>query len=64
MHPKLQELLEKKISVYESIINEIKITDFELLAEFEKEFRKIQNIDDEIHEDPEIALQKVLKIKL
>jgi len=64
LNPKYQELLEKKIRVYEKIINDMKTIDFELVAEFEKEFIKLQNIDEEINNDPETSIQKVLKIKL
>ena len=64
MNPKMHELLDKKIKVYESIIDRIKDIDFELLSEFEKEFIKLQNIDDEINNDPQLSMEKVLKIRL
>jgi len=64
LNPKMYELLEKKIKVYEIIINKIKDIDFELLSEFEKEFIKLQNIDNEISNDPELSMEKVLKIRL
>ena len=60
----MHELLDKKIKVYESIIDRIKDIDFELLSEFEKEFIKLQNIDDEINNDPQLSMEKVLKIRL
>lgn len=64
MNKKLQELYESKIKIYERIINEIKEIDFELIAEFEKEFRKLENIDKVIKTNPDLMKQKLLKIRL
>lgn len=64
MNPKLQELYEKKIKVYETIITEIKEIDFMLVAEFEKEFKQIENIDRQINDDPKLSIEKLMKVKL
>lgn len=64
MNNKLQELYESKIKVYEYIIDEIKDIDMELIAEFEKEFKKIDDIDRRIIMDPELSTEQLLKIKL
>jgi len=64
MNKKLQELYESKIKIYEKIINEIKEIDFELIAEFEIEFKKIDNINKTIATEPELFKQQLLKIKL
>lgn len=64
MNPKLQELYEKKIKIYESMIAEIKEIDFELLAEFEKEFKQLENIDRQINDDPKLSVEKLMKVKL
>lgn len=64
MNKRLQELYEAKIKVYESIINEIKTIDFEILMEFEKEFTKLEDIDRRIKTDPELVTQQLMKIKL
>ncbi len=64
MNDKLQELYEAKIKIYEYIISEIKGIDFALLAEFESEFRKIDDLNRKINSDPELYKQQLLKIKL
>ena len=64
MNPKLQELYEKKIKVYETIISEIKDIDFELIAEFEKEFKQLESIDRQINDDPKLSIEKLMKVKL
>lgn len=64
INEKLQELYEAKIKIYEKIIKEIKEIDFELVVEFEKEFKKLEDIDRRINSDPEMSTQKLLKIKL
>jgi len=64
MNIDLQELLQQKINIYESIIDEIKDIDFALIAQFEKEFIKIKNIDSKINDDPKLSLEKVMKIRL
>lgn len=64
MNKKLQELYESKIKIYEQIINEIKEIDFELIVEFEKEFKKIDSINKKIATEPDLFRQQLLKIKL
>ena len=64
MNEKLQELYEAKIKIYESIINEIKQIDFGLVAEFESEFKKIDDINRRINSDPELSKEQLLKIRL
>ncbi len=64
MNPKLQELLESKIKVYEKIISEIKDVDYTLIAEFYPEFEKLEKIDRSINEDPALTTERVMKIKL
>lgn len=64
MNPKMQELLERKIKVYESIISGIKDIDYSILSEFYSEFEKIENIDRRIKEDPSLFVERVMKIKL
>jgi len=64
MNPKLQELYERKIRIYESIIDEIKNIDFELLIDFEKEFKQLENINRQIAEDPKLSIEKLMKVKL
>jgi|SaaInlStandDraft_4_1057021.scaffolds.fasta_scaffold28131_2 hypothetical protein len=64
MNKKLQELYESKIRVYERIIDEIKSIDISLISEFEKEFKKIEDIDRRIKSDPELSIEQLLKIKL
>jgi hypothetical protein len=64
MNPKLQELYEKKIKIYETMIKEIKDIDFELIMEFEKEFKQIENIDRQIQDDPKLSMEKLMKVKL
>ena len=64
MNPKLQELLEKKIRIYEGIISEIKGADFELISQFYSEFQSLENIDKSIKSDPSLMTEMVMKIKL
>ncbi len=64
MNDKLQELYEAKIKIYESIISEIKEIDFALLAEFESEFKKLDDLNRKINSDPELYKQQLLKIRL
>lgn len=64
MNDKLQELYESKIKIYEYIISEIKEIDFALIAEFESEFRKIDDLNRKINDDPELYKQQLLKIRL
>lgn len=64
MNPRLQELLESKIKVYEKIISEIKDVDYELIAEFYPEFEKLEKIDRTINDDPALTTERVMKIKL
>ena len=64
MNKKLQELYESEIRVYERIIDEIKSIDISLISEFEKEFKKIEDIDRRIKSDPELSIEQLLKIKL
>lgn len=64
MNDKLQELYEAKIKIYEGIISEIKEIDFALLAEFESEFKKLDDLNRKINSDPELYKQQLLKIKL
>ena len=64
MNPKLQELLEKKIRIYEGIISEIKDIDFELISQFYSEFQSLENIDKSIKSDPSLLAEIVMKIKL
>lgn len=64
MNPKLQELLEKKIRIYEGIISEIKDMDFNLISQFYSEFQSLENIDKSIKSDPSLMTEMVMKIKL
>ncbi len=64
MNKQLQELLERKIKIYEHIISEIKTNDFELIAKFESAFQKIENIDRTINSDDKLHVEKLLKIRL
>lgn len=64
MNEKLQELYEAKIKIYESIITEIKQIDFGLIAEFETKFKKIDDINRRINNDPELSKEQLLKIRL
>ena len=64
MNEKLQELYEAKIKIYESIIYEIKELDFALIAEFESEFKKLDDINRRIINDPELSKEQLLKIRL
>ena len=64
MNPKLQEILESKIKVYETIINGIKEIDYSVLSEFYSEFDKLEKLDRKIKEDPQMATERVMKIKL
>ena len=64
MSEKLQELYEAKIRIYESIISKIKDIDFEILVEFETEFKKLDELNKRITDDPELAKQQLLKMRL
>ena len=64
MNPKLQELLEKKIRIYEGIISEIKDIDCNLISRFYREFQSLENIDKSIKSDPSLMTEMVMKIKL
>lgn len=64
MNEKLQELYESKIKIYEGIIMEIKEIDFGLIAEFESEFKKLDDIDRRINNDPELSKEQLMKIRL
>ena len=64
MNCKLQELLENKIKIYEQIIYKIKNTDSALISTFYLEFEKLEKIDRSIKEDPIIATERIMKIKL
>jgi hypothetical protein len=64
MNCKLQELLENKIKIYEQIIYKIKNTDSALISTFYLEFEKLEKIDRNIKEDPIIATERIMKIKL
>lgn len=61
MNPKLQELLESKIKVYEKIIAGIKDVDYQLVVEFYSEFEQIEKIDRVINDDPTITIERVMK---
>lgn len=64
MNEKLQELYTAKIKIYDFIINEIKQIDFGLIAQFESEFKKIEDINRRINDDPELSKEQLLKIRL
>jgi hypothetical protein len=64
MNPKLQELLEDKIKIYETIINGIKEIDYSTLSNFYSEFEMIEKIDIKIKEDPQMTTERVMKIRL
>ena len=64
MNEKLQELYEAKIRIYESIISKIKDIDFEILVDFEIEFKKLEELNRRITDDPELAKQQLLKMRL
>ena len=64
MNPKLQELLESKIKVYEKIISDIKDIDYELIADFYSDFEKLEKLDRVINDDPALTVERVMKIKL
>lgn len=64
MNEKLQELYESKIKIYETIIAGIKSIDFEILVNFEKEFKNLNKIDKQINDDPKLSLERLMKAKL
>ena len=64
MNEKLQELYEAKIRIYESIISKIKDIDFEILVDFEIEFKKLEELNRRITDDPELSKQQLLKMRL
>jgi len=64
VNPKLQELLESKIKVYENIIEGIKDIDYQVISEFYSEFEKLEKLDRKIKEDPTMHTERVMKLKL
>lgn len=61
---KLQELYVTKIKIYETIIEYIKINNFEALIDFENEFKQLELIDIKIKTDPELLTQRIMQFKL
>ncbi|RLC46033.1 MAG: hypothetical protein DRH57_06885 [Candidatus Cloacimonadota bacterium] len=64
MSSKIQDILESKIKVYEQIILGIKEIDYELISNFYYEFEQLEKLDRKIKEDPTMATERVMNIKL
>jgi len=55
----INQLLEKKITLYESIMKKIEKTD-----EINNILKQIKQIDTQINNDPSLLFQKIMEIKL